>query len=169
MPEINDRSADRATESFAARYRALLRRFCHTTLNGKVAVEAFQQHLVATHRAGLMNAVNMDTGYVNLLTPSGEDRGVALDTRMPRDKTCLSSPGAYIEDQSGDVVALYRQQIDAIVVRRCNPDPVSDCSSAWASPPAEKAADLQGGLPRLSACAGLRTGPDVCAQRRNLR
>ena len=36
--------------------------------NGRVAVEAFQQHLVATHRAGLMNAVNMDTGYVNYLT-----------------------------------------------------------------------------------------------------
>ena len=29
---------------------------------------AFQQHLSATHRAGLMNAVNMDTGYVNYLS-----------------------------------------------------------------------------------------------------
>ena len=29
--------------------------------DGKVAVEAFKKHLVATHRAGLMNAVNMDT------------------------------------------------------------------------------------------------------------
>jgi len=36
--------------------------------NGQVAVAAFQQHLVATHRAGLMNAVNMDTGYVNYLS-----------------------------------------------------------------------------------------------------
>ena len=37
--------------------------------DGRVAVAAFQQHLVATHRAGLMNAVNMDTGYVNLWDP----------------------------------------------------------------------------------------------------
>ena len=36
--------------------------------NGRVSVENFQQHLIATHRAGLMNAVNMDTGYVNYLS-----------------------------------------------------------------------------------------------------
>src|SRR5258707_477552 len=36
--------------------------------DGTVAVEAFQRHLVATRRAGLMNAVNMDTGYVNYLS-----------------------------------------------------------------------------------------------------
>jgi len=36
--------------------------------DGKVAVEAFQKLLLATHRAGLMNAVNMDTGYVNYLS-----------------------------------------------------------------------------------------------------
>src|SRR5437879_3709410 len=36
--------------------------------DGTVAVDAFQRHLVATQRAGLMNAVNMDTGYVNYLS-----------------------------------------------------------------------------------------------------
>ncbi len=35
--------------------------------DGRIAVEAFQNHLCATHSAGLMNAVNMDTGYVNYL------------------------------------------------------------------------------------------------------
>ena len=34
--------------------------------SGKVAVVSFQQHIIATHRAGLMNAVNMDTGYVTI-------------------------------------------------------------------------------------------------------
>src|SRR5256885_15351806 len=38
--------------------------------DGQVAVEAFQNHLRATQRAGLMNAVNMDTGYVNFLSES---------------------------------------------------------------------------------------------------
>src|SRR5271157_5436941 len=32
--------------------------------DGRVAVKAFQTHLLTTPRAGLMNAVNMDTGYV---------------------------------------------------------------------------------------------------------
>ncbi|HEY7352660.1 MAG TPA: hypothetical protein VH596_07820, partial [Terriglobales bacterium] len=36
--------------------------------DGKIAVDAFQTHLVTTQRAGLMNAVNMDTGYVNYLS-----------------------------------------------------------------------------------------------------
>jgi hypothetical protein len=37
-------------------------------VDGRIAVDAFQRHLVATHRAGLTNAVNMDTGYVNYLS-----------------------------------------------------------------------------------------------------
>ena len=36
----------------------------------RFAVDAFQNHLRATHRTGLMNAVNMDTGYVNYLSES---------------------------------------------------------------------------------------------------
>ena len=36
--------------------------------DGKVAVDEFQRHLVATQNAGLQNAVNMDTGYVNYLS-----------------------------------------------------------------------------------------------------
>ena len=36
--------------------------------DGRVAVESFQNHLRATQRAGLTNAVNMDTGYVNFLS-----------------------------------------------------------------------------------------------------
>jgi len=36
--------------------------------NGEIAVDAFKSHLKATHAAGLTNAVNMDTGYVNYLS-----------------------------------------------------------------------------------------------------
>ena len=35
---------------------------------GAIGVEAFQRHLLRTHSAGLTNAVNMDTGYVNYLS-----------------------------------------------------------------------------------------------------
>jgi len=82
--------------------------------DGSVAVEAFQQHLVATQRAGLMNAVNMDTGYVNYLTDA-EKQDVLRWTRDALGKDVPFVAGAYIEDRAGDVVTLYRQQVDSIV------------------------------------------------------
>jgi len=82
--------------------------------NGSVAVEAFQQHLIATHHAGLMNAINMDTGYVNYLTEP-EKRDVLRWTVEALGKDVPFVAGAYIENQTGDIVALYRQQMDSIV------------------------------------------------------
>ena len=82
--------------------------------NGSVAVEAFQQHLIATHHAGLMNAVNMDTGYVNYLSEP-EKRDVLRWTVEALGKDVPFVAGAYIENQTGDMVALYRQQMDSIV------------------------------------------------------
>jgi 4-hydroxy-tetrahydrodipicolinate synthase len=81
--------------------------------DGRIAVESFQKHLIATHRAGLMNAVNMDTGYVNLLTEA-EKAEVLHWTRVALGKDVPFIAGAYIENQAGDVVTLYRQQIDII-------------------------------------------------------
>jgi dihydrodipicolinate synthase/N-acetylneuraminate lyase len=87
--------------------------------DGKIAIDAFQRHLVATHRAGLMNAVNMDTGYVNYLTDF-EKRDVlrwareALDSEGPGRNVPFVA-GAYIENQTGDLVTLFRQQIDLIL------------------------------------------------------
>ena len=74
--------------------------------NGRVAVEAFQQHLQATQRAGLMNAVNMDTGYVNYLS-EGEKKDVLRWTREALGKDVPFVAGAYIEGQTGGLVALY--------------------------------------------------------------
>jgi len=82
--------------------------------NGRIAVGAFQQHLLATKRAGLMNAVNMDTGYVNYLsdTEKGEVLAWAHDA-LGKDAVYVA--GAYIEGQDGDVVQLYRREMDRIV------------------------------------------------------
>jgi dihydrodipicolinate synthase/N-acetylneuraminate lyase len=82
--------------------------------DGGVAVGAFQTHLTATHRAGLMNAVNMDTGYVNYLT-DGQKLDVLQWTREVLGEGVPFVAGAYIENQTGDVVTLYRQQIAPIV------------------------------------------------------
>jgi dihydrodipicolinate synthase/N-acetylneuraminate lyase len=81
--------------------------------DGRVAIDAFQKHLVATHRAGLQNAVNMDTGYVNLLTEA-EKLSVLEWTREALGTSTPFVAGAYIEGQTGNVVELYRNQIDII-------------------------------------------------------
>src|SRR5258706_9950455 len=80
---------------------------------GRVAVEAFQRHLAATQRAGLMNAVNMDTGYVNYLDHSQKEE-VLRWTREALGDGVPFVAGAYIEGQTGDVVALYRREMERI-------------------------------------------------------
>jgi dihydrodipicolinate synthase/N-acetylneuraminate lyase len=82
--------------------------------DGRIAVAAFQEHLRATHRAGLMNAVNMDTGYVNYLSEA-EKADVLRWTREALGKDVPFVAGAYIEGQGGEVVGLYREQMDGIV------------------------------------------------------
>jgi dihydrodipicolinate synthase/N-acetylneuraminate lyase len=84
-------------------------------VDGRIAVAAFQNHLRATQRAGLMNAVNMDTGYVNYLNET-EKLDVLRWTREALGKDVPFVAGAYIEGQQGDIVALYRKQMGAIVV-----------------------------------------------------
>lgn len=81
---------------------------------GRVAVEAFQKHLIVTHRAGLMNAVNMDTGYVNYLFQSEMEQVLGW-TREALGKGASFVAGAYVEGQSGDLVAVYRKVMDRIV------------------------------------------------------
>ena len=82
--------------------------------DGNIAVESFQRHLRATHHAGLINAVNMDTGYVNYLT-GAETLDVLRWTRNALGDGVPFVAGAYIEGQSGEVVELYRAQIEPIV------------------------------------------------------
>ena len=82
--------------------------------DGRVAVEAFQRQLSDVHRAGLMNAVNMDTGYVNYLSDA-EKHQVLRWTREALGKDVPFVAGAYIEGQDGEVVSLYRHQMDQIV------------------------------------------------------
>src|SRR5262245_58439627 len=81
--------------------------------DGRIAVDAFQEHLRTTERAGLTNAVNMDTGYVNYLSDSEK----AQVLRWTREALGTSTPfiaGAYIEGQEGDIVSLYRREMDRI-------------------------------------------------------
>lgn len=83
--------------------------------DGRIAVDAFARELISIQQAGLMNAVNMDTGYVNYLTDA-EKQDVLDWTRQALGRSVPFVAGAYIENDPGDeIVALYRRQIDAIV------------------------------------------------------
>jgi dihydrodipicolinate synthase/N-acetylneuraminate lyase len=88
--------------------------------DGKIAVEAFQRHLRATHDAGLINAVNMDTGYVNYLTDA-ERLQVLRWSRDALGPGVTFIAGAYIEGLDGNVVSLYRRQMDQIVAHGGTP------------------------------------------------
>lgn len=83
--------------------------------DGKIAVDAFARQLITTQQAGLMSAVNMDTGYVNYLTEA-EKQDVLGWTRQALGPGVPFVAGAYIDNERGeDIVALYRRQMDAIV------------------------------------------------------
>jgi dihydrodipicolinate synthase/N-acetylneuraminate lyase len=116
------------------------------TSDGHIAVEAFQEHLLATHRTGLMNAVNMDTGYVNFLSTE-EKHQVLRWTREALGKDLPFVAGAYIEGQAGDVVAQYRKEMESIVAAGGIPI-LFQTSQLRGRPAKEKAAVYQG------ACRG---------------
>jgi dihydrodipicolinate synthase/N-acetylneuraminate lyase len=81
---------------------------------GNIAEEAYVRHLQATQTAGLTNAVNMDTGYVNYLTDDEKFRVLRL-TRDALGAGARFIAGAYVEGKEGDPVHLYRAEIDQIL------------------------------------------------------
>jgi dihydrodipicolinate synthase/N-acetylneuraminate lyase len=81
--------------------------------DGVTDVESFCGLLKATWGAGLTPAVNMDTGYTNLLSP-GERREVLEWTReLARGRRFVA--GAFIEGLSGDPTTNYLLACESIV------------------------------------------------------
>ena len=81
--------------------------------DGSIAAEAYQTCLRETFDSGLTPAVNMDTGYVNLLT--AEENAYVLDLAQEVAEGRPFVGGAFIEGETGDVVELYRREMDAVV------------------------------------------------------
>jgi len=81
--------------------------------DGEIAGEAYQCCMQETYRAGLTPAVNMDTGYVNLL--NDEDKLTVLSLAKEAAEGWPFVAGAYIEGKDGDVVDLYRAEMERIV------------------------------------------------------
>lgn len=81
--------------------------------DGRIATDDYQACLRATFDAGLTPAVNMDTGYVNLLTP--QEKAYVLDIAREAAEGRPFVGGAFIEGLEGDIVDLYRREMDAVV------------------------------------------------------
>ncbi len=84
------------------------------TEEGTVDWEGFETHLVRTADAGLVPAVNMDTGYVNLLDDETRRRVLERTERTLGDRSFVA--GAFVDDAPGDDLDLdvYRRRIDEI-------------------------------------------------------
>lgn len=82
--------------------------------DGSVDWDGFRAHVHRTAAAGLTPAVNMDTGYVNLLTPEQKREVLAQTADILAGGAFVA--GAFIGDQPGDAWNLdaYRRQIDLI-------------------------------------------------------
>jgi dihydrodipicolinate synthase/N-acetylneuraminate lyase len=82
--------------------------------DGTIDYAGLAAHIERTAAAGLRPCVNMDTGYVNLLTQ--EDRKRVLEVAQ---QTLGGTPeafiaGAFIEGQTGDMLDLYRSEVHMI-------------------------------------------------------
>src|SRR5210317_1713437 len=79
--------------------------------DGTPDLEGLIAHVDQTYVAGLTPAVNMDTGYANLLTD--EERVHILDLVSATANGRRFIAGAFVEDKSGDLVSLYARETDA--------------------------------------------------------
>jgi dihydrodipicolinate synthase/N-acetylneuraminate lyase len=74
--------------------------------------ESFRALLDRTWAAGLTPAVNMDTGYVNLLSPAERARVLAETVEVGCGRTFVA--GAFIQGEPGDPVQLYLREVASI-------------------------------------------------------
>jgi len=85
---------------------------------GVIDFEAFAAHVERTHDAGLAVAVNMDTGFGDLLSPA--ERAAVLDaTRAALGADVVFYAGAFAD--GADVLAGYHQAMAAIEARGAVP------------------------------------------------
>jgi dihydrodipicolinate synthase/N-acetylneuraminate lyase len=84
------------------------------TDDGSVDWDSFCAHVARTAQTGLIPAVNMDTGYVNLLDDATREQVLAHTSDTLSGGEFVA--GAFIADQPGDAwnAHAYRQQIELI-------------------------------------------------------
>jgi len=80
--------------------------------NGQMDLDSYQRGLLRTWKSGLTPAINMDTGYANLLSPQQRTEVLLLVAQIAAGRPFVA--GAYVEDLPGDVVRNYINQSVAI-------------------------------------------------------
>lgn len=80
--------------------------------NGKIDFDSFAENVKRTLDAGLAPAVNMDTGYTNLLAPGERSQVLGLTREVCAGKNFVA--GAFVEGMDGDPLELCRKAVDEI-------------------------------------------------------
>lgn len=83
--------------------------------SGAIDFDSFSHNLQRTQRAGLTPAVNMDTGYTNLITAAQRTEVLAKTRDVLGGKPFVA--GAFIETETGDALTLY---LDAVAEIRAH-------------------------------------------------
>jgi dihydrodipicolinate synthase/N-acetylneuraminate lyase len=73
--------------------------------NGQMDLDSYQRGLLRTWKSGLTPAINMDTGYANLLSPQQRTEVLLLVAQLAAGRPFVA--GAFVEDLSGEVVRNY--------------------------------------------------------------
>jgi len=87
--------------------------------DGTPDLDSFLAHVDRTYAAGLTPAINMDTGYTNLLTR--EQRLNILDLMPAASNGRRFIAGAFVEGETGELVSLYTRETDSIQQRGGTP------------------------------------------------
>jgi dihydrodipicolinate synthase/N-acetylneuraminate lyase len=105
VPELVMRVAPRKIEANSA----VLLPF---TPDGCIDFPAFADHIARTADAGVRPCLNMDTGYVNLLTSEERLRVLEVGRTILGGRSFIA--GAFIEGQPGDALDNYRREVALI-------------------------------------------------------
>ena len=82
------------------------------TTDGQADFAGFAQHLERTVIAGLQPAVNMDTGYVNMLSPAERQQVLMLTQQILGERAFVV--GAFIEGLDANPLTLYQKAVAEI-------------------------------------------------------
>jgi dihydrodipicolinate synthase/N-acetylneuraminate lyase len=118
---------------------------------GRADFAGFARQIERVAAAGLIPAVNMDTGWVHRL--SAAERVEALETTRRVRGGARFVAGAYVEDGDGPMRGRYRSAIEAIVARGGTPIlfPCTELQSASGESIVALFRDLAAGTPGLLA------------------
>lgn len=86
--------------------------FLPFTAPDKIDFDSYVQVLERTWNCGLIPAVNMDTGFANLLTPATRQSILQFVTHQAAGRSFVA--GAFVEDIPGDLIQNYQSQVTMI-------------------------------------------------------